>query len=116
MERGVDKIPQGTFEAPTFVFRIDNSSHGGGYHLHLYKLHNGEYRLTNIILTRVGNKIFAFIHCEGKASVDMDLNAFTKKTILKMLKKNGIIRELRADKEWTRDLPQAAICIKECDI
>ncbi len=114
IEGKIYKIPQGTFEASTFVFRIDNSSHGGGYHLHLYKFYNGKYRLTDIILTRVDNKIYAFTHCDGKASIDMDLNTFNRKSILKTLKKDGVMRELQTDKRWTRSLPQTVICIRGC--
>jgi hypothetical protein len=106
-----EQLPVGEFKAPKWSFRVDPPTHQGGYHIHLYKLHQGKQRLTNICFTRIKNKIYTYEHAEGKSTVKFSIQDFKKNKMKKELDKIGLFKELRKSKQWTEQVPESAISI-----
>lgn len=110
----VGRIPRCGYRAPIYSFRKDNASHGGGYHIHLYKLKNGKYVLTNIVFSRVRNKVYAYTHCEGKSKEDYELSKVNTSKMLKDLKVCGLIKDLSKKREWSLMFSKERVYL--CDI
>ncbi len=94
-----DSIAEAGFRGPRFRFRVDNGSHQGGSHVHLYERTRGGYRLTNLCFTRDGDDVIAYTHCEGASAVTID--SLSRSTI-KRLRQDGLVRAVEKGQDWTK--------------
>lgn len=103
---GEEQIPQGSWFARKHLsVRLDNGSHGGGYHLHLYSA--GES--TNIAFTRLGTFVYAYIHNDKTAKVRFTLAQLKNDSFLKGLISDrgcALAVQLRANHPWTHQFDE----------
>ena len=91
------------FYGPRFDFRLDNGSHQGGSHIHLYARSRGGYALTDVCFTRTGNEVIAYKHCEGTSTVSIDS---LSTNAIRRLERDGLTDILGKEKDWTRSVDQ----------
>lgn len=92
-----DAIADEGFRGPRYRFRVDNGSHQGGSHVHLYE--RGD--LTNLCFTRIGDQAVAYTHCEGKSTIKIER---LSRSAIKHLMKDRLEELLAKDRPWTRDV------------
>jgi len=105
LRRANHSIPKGSFEAP-LAFRLDNASHGGGYHVHLLIGEDESGQPTNIVFTRIGQKVYAYYHNEGKSHVNFRMDDFKTDSMTKRLIRYGLMDVISKKRLWNPNLPQ----------
>ncbi|MBM3247525.1 hypothetical protein FJZ17_03245 [Candidatus Pacearchaeota archaeon] len=61
-DKTAERIPKGSYHAPSFVLDNPENHDNMGYHGHLLKLHSGEYRRCGYLLTCDDNSVWCVEH------------------------------------------------------